>query len=57
MVHQQSFLPKSRLAAFYVVKSGLKPGEQVVCEGIQDLRDGTHIPARPVTLKSVAANE
>jgi len=57
IVHQQSFLPKSRLAAYYVVKSGLKPGEQVVCEGIQDLRDGTHIAGRAVTLKSVAANE
>ncbi|MDQ2770855.1 MAG: efflux RND transporter periplasmic adaptor subunit [Bacteroidota bacterium] len=57
IVHQQSFSPKSRLAAYYVVKSGLKPGEQVVCEGIQDLRDGTHIAGRAVTLKSVMANE
>lgn len=57
IVHQQSFMPKSRLAAYYVVKSGLKPGEQVVCEGIQDLRDGAHIAGRAVTLKSVAAND
>lgn len=57
IVHQQSFAPKSRLAAYYVVKSGLKAGEQVVCEGIQDLRDGARIAGRAVTLKSVAVND
>ena len=56
-VRQQNFVPQSRLAAFYVVKSGLKAGQQVVCEGIQDLRDGTRITARPVTLRSVTHND
>lgn len=56
-VRQKNFVPQSRLDAFYVVKSGLKAGEQIVCEGIQDLRDGAHITARPVTLNSLAASE
>ncbi|MCB2410718.1 efflux RND transporter periplasmic adaptor subunit [Hymenobacter lucidus] len=53
VVHQKNFEPQARLDAFYVVKSGLKAGEQVVCEGIQDLRDGARITARPVALSSM----
>ena len=56
-VHQKNFVPKSRLSAFYVVQSGLEPGEQVVCEGTQDLRDGNRIKPRPVTLKSLAVTQ
>lgn len=55
-VHQKNFVPQSRLAAFYVVKSGLQPGERIVCEGIQDLRDGASITARPVTIRSMLAS-
>ncbi|MBF9221257.1 efflux RND transporter periplasmic adaptor subunit [Hymenobacter ruricola] len=56
-VRQKNFVPKSRLSAFYVVKSGLNAGEHIVCEGIQDLRDGSRITARPVTMKSLALNK
>ena len=55
LVHQKNFVPKTRLSAFYVVQSGLKPGEQVVCDGIQDLRDGNRIKSQPVTMNSLAA--
>jgi multidrug efflux system membrane fusion protein len=55
LVRQKNFVPQSRLAAFYVVKSGLQPGEHIVCEGIQDLRDGTRITARPITMRSMLA--
>ena len=51
-VVRQSFEPQTRLASFYVVKSGLKPGTTVVSEGIQDLRDGARITPRPVSLNS-----
>lgn len=54
-VHQKNFIPQTRLADFYVVKSGLKAGERIVVEGIQDLRNGARITARPVTLNSLAA--
>ena len=56
-VRQKNFVPQSRLDAFYVVKTGLKPGERIVCEGIQDLRDGARITARPVSLNSLALNK
>jgi multidrug efflux system membrane fusion protein len=52
-VHQKNFVPKNRLSTFYVVQSGLKPGERIVCEGIQDLRDGNRIKPRAVTFKSL----
>ena len=53
-VRQRNFVPQSRLDAFYVVKTGLKAGDNIVCEGIQDLRDGERITVRPVTLNSLA---
>lgn len=37
----------------YVVTSGLKPGEQVVVEGVATLRDG--MPIQPITLEQSAA--
>ncbi|AHJ97925.1 efflux RND transporter periplasmic adaptor subunit [Hymenobacter swuensis] len=52
-VRQRNFVPQSRLDAFYVVDSGLKAGERIVCEGVQDLRDGSRITPRPVTLASL----
>ena len=54
-IKQQSFTPQARLSDFYVVKSGLKPGERIVYEGVQDLRDGNTIQARPVTMKTLLA--
>lgn len=39
-IHARSFIPKVRLGDFYVVESGLKSGERVVYEGIQNLKDG-----------------
>ncbi|MBC6609997.1 efflux RND transporter periplasmic adaptor subunit [Hymenobacter sp. BT507] len=54
-IKQQSFTPQARLSDFYVVKSGLKPGERIVYEGVQDLRDGNTIQARPVAMKTLLA--
>lgn len=45
-VRTRSFEPQSRTGQFYVVKSGLKPGDRVVYEGIQQLRDGMAITPR-----------
>ncbi|SET44201.1 efflux RND transporter periplasmic adaptor subunit [Hymenobacter actinosclerus] len=52
-VMQHSFEPEARLADYYVVKAGLKPGDQVVYEGIQELRDGAIIKPRMVSMKAV----
>ncbi|WP_240676182.1 efflux RND transporter periplasmic adaptor subunit [Botryobacter ruber] len=39
----KSFHPKARFSHFYIVGSGLEPGEKVVYEGIQNLREGVSI--------------
>jgi len=49
----RSFVPKSRLAGYYIVKSGLEPGETIVCEGLQGLKDGATINPKTIALDSV----
>jgi len=43
IVHQQNFIPKQRIGAYYIVQSGLAPGDVLVYEGIQTIKDGTKI--------------
>ncbi|RYY12004.1 MAG: efflux RND transporter periplasmic adaptor subunit, partial [Cytophagaceae bacterium] len=57
VVHSRSFKPQTRIGPFYVVKEGLKPGERVVYEGTQELRDGQQIQPKPVQLDSLLAAE
>jgi len=45
-VQMQSFVPQTRIAQFYVVKSGLKAGDRIVYEGIQSVSDGAEIRPR-----------
>ncbi|GAB2567381.1 efflux RND transporter periplasmic adaptor subunit [Spirosoma areae] len=52
-VRTRSFVPSSRVDQFYVVKSGLKPGDRVVYEGIQQLRDGMAITPRALSTDSL----
>ncbi|UOR06548.1 efflux RND transporter periplasmic adaptor subunit [Hymenobacter aerilatus] len=54
-IRQQAFTPQARLSDFYIVKAGLKPGERIVYEGVQDLRDGNTIQAQPVAMKTLLA--
>lgn len=49
-VSMKSISPKASLDEVYVVQSGLKPGERVVYEGIQFLKEGMVI--QPKTLKT-----
>ncbi|HEY5748580.1 MAG TPA: efflux RND transporter periplasmic adaptor subunit [Chryseolinea sp.] len=42
-VKMQSFTPKLRFSHFYIVETGLKPGDKVVYEGIQNIRNGMSI--------------
>ncbi|WP_034257041.1 efflux RND transporter periplasmic adaptor subunit [Adhaeribacter aquaticus] len=51
----RSFKPKNRLSHFYIVESGLQAGEQVVYEGVQDLKDGTVIKPVQVPMDSIFA--
>ncbi|WP_080239221.1 efflux RND transporter periplasmic adaptor subunit [Spirosoma rigui] len=47
-VRTRSFVPSSRVDQLYIVKSGLKPGDRIVYEGIQSLKDGMTIEPKPV---------
>jgi RND family efflux transporter MFP subunit len=45
-VKMQSFTPQLRMSEYYVVKSGLNPGDKIVYEGVQNIRDGEQIKPR-----------
>ncbi|RSK49982.1 efflux RND transporter periplasmic adaptor subunit [Hymenobacter rigui] len=52
-VKQHAFQPQTRLSDFYVVKTGLKSGDNIVYEGVQDLRDGATIRPQPVAMNEL----
>ena len=52
-VRMQYFVPKTRFSRYYIVESGLKSGDRIVFEGIQDIRDGMRIVPKPVALDSI----
>ena len=51
----QNFVPKTRFSHYYIVESGLKPGDRIVFEGIQDLQEGMQIEPQHVGLDSIIA--
>lgn len=53
-VKMKSFVPKTRLSHYYIVQSGLQPGERIVYEGVQSLRDGMEIIPQPVAQDKIA---
>lgn len=52
-VRMRNFVPKTRLSHYYIVESGLKSGEEIVFEGIQEIRDGMRIIPKKVRLDSL----
>lgn len=52
-VKARSFVPQSRVDQFYIVQSGLKPGERIVYEGTQNIKDGMKILPKPVSADSL----
>lgn len=52
-VKMTSITPRVRIDDFYVVSDGLKPGDQIVYEGIQFLRDDMVINPAPVRSDSL----
>ncbi|MDQ2795066.1 MAG: efflux RND transporter periplasmic adaptor subunit [Bacteroidota bacterium] len=54
-VHRRNFVPQTRTGDFYVVSTGLQPGDRVVYEGVAGLKDGQKITPRPVVMDSVVA--
>ncbi|NID09466.1 efflux RND transporter periplasmic adaptor subunit [Fibrivirga algicola] len=54
-VKARSFEPSSRVDQFYIVKSGLRAGDRIVYEGIQNLRDGMTIVPKVMSTDSLKA--
>ena len=52
-VRMKHFVPKTRFSHYYIVESGLKSGEKIVFEGIQEIRDGMRIIPKPVRMDSL----
>ncbi|CAG5069851.1 Toluene efflux pump periplasmic linker protein TtgA [Dyadobacter sp. CECT 9623] len=52
-IKTRSFVPRSRLSGYYVIKSGLESGETIVCEGLQGLKDGATINPKAVSQDSL----
>ncbi|HEX8548354.1 MAG TPA: efflux transporter periplasmic adaptor subunit, partial [Cytophagaceae bacterium] len=50
----KSFVPNNRIFDSYIVESGLKPGEMVVYEGLQKLRDSMMIIPKHIVLDSLS---
>lgn len=50
VIRQRAFEYTTRLGQFYLVKEGLKKGDQIVYEGIQNLREGTRIRPKIIPL-------
>lgn len=49
----KSFQPGPRVAGFYIVQAGLKPGERIVYEGTQGLKEGMQIKPVARTMREV----
>lgn len=48
VVHAQKVVPKLRLPHVYVLESGLKAGDRILYEGLQQVREGDHIETEEV---------
>lgn len=52
-VQTRKFMPATRLSHFYLVESGLKAGDKVVYEGVQNLREGMEIRPDFISMDSL----
>lgn len=53
MVQTRAFKPGRRVAQYYIVEAGLKPGERIVYEGVQSIRQGAKIKPVKMNLDSL----
>ena len=54
-ISMKSFVPRTRFSNFYIVESGLKPGDRIVLEGIQSVQVGMQITPKPIGMDSLIA--
>lgn len=55
-VTMKAFNPIARFSHFYIADKSLQPGEKIVYEGIQSIREGMQIQPQPVHMDSLMAN-
>jgi membrane fusion protein, multidrug efflux system len=53
VIQMRAFKPGRRVAQFYIVEAGLKPGENIVYEGVQSIRQGAKIKPTKMNLDSL----
>ena len=49
----QKIEPQTRISHFYILNSGLEPGDKVVYEGVQEIRDGMEINPDFISMDSL----
>ncbi len=54
-VKSRSFVSSSRVDQFYIVQSGLRPGDRIVYEGLQNIKDGMTIIPKTMPADSLLA--
>ena len=54
-VKMRTFTPRIRIDEYFVVQSGLNPGDKIVYEGVQNIRDGMRIQPHVISADSLLA--
>lgn len=54
-VRMKSFVPDTRIEDFILVKEGLADGDKIVYEGVQNIREGSRVVPRHISLDSLLA--
>jgi membrane fusion protein (multidrug efflux system) len=55
IIRMKNFVPKARIDEFFIVLSGLKPGDAIVYEGVQTLKEGIQVSPRYLLMDSLIA--
>lgn len=55
VVKMRGFTYSKRVADYYIVEQGIRPGEKIVFEGVQSIRDGARIKPKLVTAENLIA--
>lgn len=56
-VKMKSFIPKHRISESYIVESGLNPGDEIVYEGIQSIKEGMKINPKYIEAPAAAMQD
>jgi membrane fusion protein, multidrug efflux system len=54
-VRMKSFVPESRIDDFVLVRSGLAAGDRIIYEGVQNIKEGSSIKPRMISVDSILA--